>query len=288
MNKLSVFGGTGFVGGEFSKYTRSIVVPRSQEKSPTNEIVYFISTIHNYNVFDDPFLDINTNLIKLIRVLDANKEKFGSDFTFNFCSSWFVYGETPDDLAREDSPCYPKGFYSITKRTAEQLIVSYCETFGISYRIFRLPNVLGVGDKKVSAKKNALQFLIKEMLLDHPIKLYYGGQFYRDYMDVRDIVDAMNLFINIGPKNEIVNICGTSSSQVFEDVFTFCYSLAGSRSIVETVDEVSFHGKVQVKSIKMDWDKIYSLIGWMPQINIYTRTLPEIVDEYKHELHLSR
>ena len=39
---------------------------------------------------------------------------------------------------QENALCDPKGFYSITKRTAEQLLISYCETFNIKYRIVRI------------------------------------------------------------------------------------------------------------------------------------------------------
>ena len=43
MSKLSVYGGTGFVGGNFSRMypDETIVIPREQREPETNEILYF-------------------------------------------------------------------------------------------------------------------------------------------------------------------------------------------------------------------------------------------------------
>jgi nucleoside-diphosphate-sugar epimerase len=152
MEKLSIFGGTGFVGSKFVERRGGNIIPREANTPLTNDVVYFISTTHNYNVFTDVHLDINTNLNKLMDVLPNVKG------TFNFISSWFVYGNGYDaqtKAATETSPCNPKGFYSITKKAAEDLIVSYCEVNNINYRIIRLCNVIG-GDQSAGAKKLSL------------------------------------------------------------------------------------------------------------------------------------
>ena len=141
---ISVFGSSGFIGNKFCEKfdchrigRNDIVIPEG-----TTKIVYFISTDDNYNIFSNPFLDIETNLIHLIKVLEECK---GKDIEFIFISSWFVYGDT-ELPANENSCCNPRGFYSITKRTAEQLLESYCKTFGLKYKIIRLANVIGKDD----------------------------------------------------------------------------------------------------------------------------------------------
>ena len=52
MTKLSVYGGTGFVGGNFTRMypNDTIVIPREQREPESDEILYFISTVDNYNV----------------------------------------------------------------------------------------------------------------------------------------------------------------------------------------------------------------------------------------------
>lgn len=289
MKYFSVFGGTGFVGSEFVRLAREddsyvYVIPKKSKAPASSDILYLISTVDNYNVHSNPLLDVKTNLVWLLEVLKETKKRYENDFVFNFVSSWFVYGET-EQPAKEISPCNPKGFYSITKRAAEQLLISYCETFDIPYRIFRLPNVLGLGDTKVSAKKNALQFLIKEMIAGNPIKLYYGGNFYRDYMDVRDVADALLFLMSGSEVNQVYNICDEQSSRLFANVFNYCYLTTGSKSKVTNVDEVEFHKAVQVKSMQMDHSKLTSL-GWTRQYDLYADTLAGIIKGY-NEIHTS-
>ena len=161
MSKLSVYGGTGFVGGNFSRMypDETIVIPREQREPESDEILYLISTVDNYNVHTNITLDVETNLKILCETLDKCRDL---DVTFNFISSWFVYGDIPLP-AREDSHCKPTGFYSITKRAAEDLVMSFCRTYDKKYRILRLANVMGAGDGKTSAKKNALAFMVDKM-----------------------------------------------------------------------------------------------------------------------------
>ena len=191
MSKLSVYGGTGFVGGNFSRMypDDTIVIPRDQREPESDEILYLISTVDNYNVHTNITLDVETNLKVLCETLDKCRDL---DVTFNFISSWFVYGDIPLP-AREDSHCKPTGFYSITKRAAEDLVMSFCRTYDKKYRILRLANVMGAGDGKTSAKKNALAFMVDKMKKDEEIFLYDNGTPTRDMMHVKDTCRAIQV-----------------------------------------------------------------------------------------------
>jgi adenine-specific DNA methylase len=65
--KLQVFGGLGFVGSNFVKqYPDVIVNDRNDYTVKSKNILYLISTISNYNMLTDPYVDINTNLTTLM------------------------------------------------------------------------------------------------------------------------------------------------------------------------------------------------------------------------------
>jgi NAD dependent epimerase/dehydratase family enzyme len=51
-NKFSIFGGTGFIGSKFCElYSDQIIkIDRNDYKPQSNNILYFISTVDNYNV----------------------------------------------------------------------------------------------------------------------------------------------------------------------------------------------------------------------------------------------
>ena len=71
--KISVYGGFGFVLGEFcTRYKDEVIrIAKVDNEPQSNIILYGISTTDNYNVFDSTTLDIETNLIKLMEVFDA-------------------------------------------------------------------------------------------------------------------------------------------------------------------------------------------------------------------------
>jgi nucleoside-diphosphate-sugar epimerase len=255
--------GRGFVGGRYAELTPNVIVnERNDYNVKTNNIVYFISTIDNYNIHTDPYLDVETNLTTLIKTLESCK---GKNVTFNFISSWFVYGDVPLP-AKEDAHCDPKGFYSITKRAAEQLLISYCETFDLKYRILRLSNVLGKNDMKVSKKKNALQYMINEVKNGRDINLYDNGDVYRDYTHVDDVVHAINLVIQKGKINEIYNI-GNGEKVYLGDTLREVKRLTNSTSELIPVQAALFHTKVQTKNMVLDVTKLKAL-GYTPKYNV--------------------
>ena len=267
MINVSVFGSTGFIGSNFTKANLDSVdqVSRENPEPKFDQILYAIGTTDNYNIFDNPKLDIETNLIKLVADLELLRNKFGS-FTFNYLSSWFVYGDTtPLPFAKENT-CNPKGFYSISKFAAEKFLISYCETYKVNYRILRLSNIYGLGDKGVSAKKNALQFLVDKIKKNEKIDLYEGGNFVRDYLDVRDATTAITLIINSGELNTIYNV-GSGKPTRFIDLMSKAKTAFHSSSEFVSIPTPEFHKLVQVKNAYLDISDLLSL-GFFPKYDI--------------------
>ena len=281
---VNVFGGYGFVGSEYCNVAKGWIKNyRDNYQVRSADCVYFISTVDNYNVHVDSLLDIDTNLVVLMKVLDEYRKyitETGEKGTFNFVSSWFVYGKDSGfgEGSRgipETESCDPKGFYSITKRCAEQLLMSYCETFDLNYRILRLANVLGKEDKKVSAKKNALQYLLGELKANRPVDLYDSGYFYRDYIDVRDCARAIDLCVRTGEQNSIYNI-GNGTGIIFRDIIRYARDSMDSGSEIRTIEQKEFHKKVQSsRSFFMDNTKLREL-GYRPEYSIQ-QTVDDII-----------
>ena len=255
MIKTSVFGATGFIGNRYCQMypDETIGIHKDIICPETDHILYLISTTHNYHIYDDPFLDINTNLSSLMSVLNCMQEIrrfYKHNYIFNFVSSWFVYGQTNDLPAKENSYCNPKGFYSITKRCAEQLLISYCETFDIPYRIFRLANVYGIGDKP-TAKKNALQYLIGKLAKNEDVDLYNGGNVIRDYIHVDDVCRALHTLMDSAPLDYIINV-GSGKPYKIGNLIRYAKDRLGSISKIGSIDLSEFHKTIQVKDMYLD------------------------------------
>lgn len=282
---ISVFGGYGFVLGEFcTQYKDKVIrIPKSDIEPQSHKVLYGISTVDNYNIFDSPTLDIETNLTLFMEVLDSCYKKFGDKLEFNLISTWFVYGNQVSSSAHplhEVYPGNPNGFYSITALAREKLLISYCQTFKIKYRILRLANVLGAKDRKVSAKKNALQFLLDKIVQGEDVELYDNGDFYRDYIDVRDCAKAIWSVIESGRVNEIYNISNGHSYR-FRSLIEYAIQYSGSKSnIWSNLHKPEFHTIVQSKDVFLSNKKLEEL-GYKPEFSIW-HTLEKIIDDYSN------
>ncbi len=262
---ISVFGATGFVGSAFVKKSKhaTVSVARDTRVSPTDNILYLISTVDNYNVFTDLHKDINTNLNVLMETLSHCKRE---NLVFNFVSSWFVYGFHDSLPVPETAVCDPKGFYSITKRTAEQLLISWCTTFGVNYRVLRLSNIYGVGDNKASKKKNAIQFMVGELKHHKPISLYENGMSYRDLLHIDDTVRAIDAVLDKGGLNTVYNI-GSGKPTLLRDVIDLAVYLSESKSEITPIPTPEFHQQVQAKDFWLDSSKLQNL-GFQPEVSL--------------------
>ncbi len=280
-NKISIFGSSGFIGNRFCElYPNDVIkISRNDYFPQSSNILYLTSTIDNYNVHTNLHIDIDTNLTVLMNVLDnIKKSNFSEPPVITFISSWFVYGQNNEIPFREDySHCNPTGFYSITKRCAEQMLICWCNTFGYKYRIFRLANVIGEGDNKISKKKNALQYMVKEIVNGRDVDLYYGGEVLRDYIYVDDVCTAMKLCMDKAPTNQIYNI-GSGIPLRFLDIINKAIDMADSPSKINHIEPTNFHNIVQVRHSYLDTTKIKNL-GFKPQYDIDI-TLKRLIEHY--------
>ena len=253
---ISVYGASGFVGSRFCNLYPNFVLrqEREERKPRTENILYLISTVDNYNVHSNITLDVETNLKVLCEVLDFCRD---SNLTFNFISSWFVYGKTQLP-AKEEYTCSPTGFYSITKKAAEDLLISFCKTYNVKYRIIRLCNVLGVGDGKASSKKNALSYMVGLLKNNEDVYLYDDGTPIRDVMHVDDVCRAIKLICDNGNINEIYNV-GSGQPTTIGDIINRAKEYLNSSSQVKYKEAPEFHKLVQTKDFWFDTTKLKNL-----------------------------
>lgn len=282
---LTILGGKGFVGSAYTNayYHHAVgniahINDRLDYEVYSPDVLYFISTVHNYSVFDNPHLDIDTNLSLLVKVLENWKRyqtQSGTKGVFNFVSSWSVYGNQVPPVA-ETAPCDPRGWYIITKRCAEQLLVSYCETFGLNYRTLRFANIVGPGDSKVSLKKNVLQYNINLLAQNKDVELFGDGLFYRDFMHVEDCARAIETVISKGGVNEIFNI-GNGKTWTYAHILEYVHDRLQSTGEIIYKEPTAFQKSVPVKDFYMDVTKLRSL-GFVPKytgIALYDSLLPK-------------
>jgi nucleoside-diphosphate-sugar epimerase len=139
-----------------------------------------------------------------------------------------------------------------------------------------MSNVIGINDQKVSKKKNALQYMIQQLVHGEEVSLYEGA-ILRDLIDVRDAADAIYHVLTNGNLNEIYNI-GNGSGYSFEKIVYEVQEYLGTGSI-KRIPIPEFHKLVQAKDFYLDVSKLHSL-GFESQFSVESAVF-EIADYYK-------
>lgn len=252
---FSVYGATGIIGTYFTGLYDSIAIPRDDLKPVTREVLYLISTTSNF--YTHPWVHSDTNLTALLKRLEACYEDGVK--TFNFVSSWFVYGDT-DFPMREGDCCYPTGLYPITKYCAEQVVIDYCSRHGMNWRILRLGNVYGGPDQSIGSR-NVLRYLIDSLREGKDVNTIAGLT--RDYIHIYDACRAIDLVCSKGNVNEIYNI-GSGRSVAVSDAVEMCRKYLESSSNCSTFQPTSAESRVKMA---LDCGKIFAL-GFVPLISL--------------------
>lgn len=243
-------------------------------------IYHLASTVDNYNVLTDPYIDMNTNIRGTIHLLELCKE-LPKKPKFVFSSTFFVYGnqyEKQHKPITEESPTDPLALYPATKLCAEHVIKLYGKLYSIPYLICRFTNVYGEHESFANKKKGALNYLIMQAIRGETLPIYKGGNFYRDYVHVSDVVEAL-LFLD--RKNSINDtyLIGYGEPVLFKKMIDYLINITGSLSSIQQIDPPDFHRIVGINNFVADISKIKSL-GWTPAVD-YKTGIQRIVDYYK-------
>lgn len=280
IDKVSIFG-VGFAGGCFAELypQETVKIDSGWHKCYTRNILYTRSTTDNFwPLKGDSHKDINVNLIGLMYVLDNIKNsELRKVTTINFLSSYFVYGPQKELPVKEDAICNPSGFYGVSKRCAEQLLIEYCETFNIKWRILRLTNLYGLNDK-CSSHRNILQHLVKEIAFSRSINVF-NTNIYRDYMWLDDACKAIKLIIDNGNTNEIFNV-GTGRPYLFSYLLHVAKKYSNYKLEFNYTKEDGLRKRIQIGDFYLDITKLRNL-GWQ-QTKDVTDFIYEYVDYLKN------
>jgi len=137
---------------------------------------------------EDPFLTDDINVGGTLNMLWAGKEAGIKKLVF--ASSTSVYGDNPELPKREDMSGVPLSPYALSKWIGEK----YCQSFSLIYGIptvgLRYFNVYGPRQDPKSQYAAAVPIFITRMLAGQRPVIYGDGEQTRDFVFVRDVVEA--------------------------------------------------------------------------------------------------
>ena len=244
------------------------------------DVIYHCAgTVHNYHVQLHPHFDTRVNIDGMVRLLEACKNLPQKPKVI-FLSTFFVYGneyERTKVPINENSPTDPRGLYPATKLCAESVLKLYSRLYAIPYVIARLTNVYGESERGDNSKKGALNYLIMKAVRGETIELYEGGEFYRDYIHVDDVVSALRFLEERGQNDTF--LVGYGTPVKFRDMMEHILTLTGNKSQLVAIDPPFFHTVVGIKNFIADTKKINSL-GWASSIT-WKDGLSRVVTAYQ-------
>ena len=162
------------------------------------DIVYHFAAMTDIDIVNDnPAQAMEVNIAGTSNVLEACVQEKIERFIFS--SSVYVYSEFG-------------GVYKSTKQACELLIEDYNEMHDLGYTILQLGSVYGPGAKQI----NLISRLINEALSLKEIHHYGTGEEVRQYIYVKDVVQAAATSIDNNYKNKKIILLGNERITISE------------------------------------------------------------------------
>lgn len=190
--------------------------------------------------------------------------KSGFSGRFLFVGSGDQYGriEETDLPIRETQPFRPRNPYAASKAAAELLCYQYRETHGMNVIVARSFNHTGPGQSPQFVMSDfARQVAEIEAGLREPVLAVGNLDVTRDFLDVRDVVEAYAVLLERGRVGEAYNVCSGREVRLMDLV----QRLVGfsSRSIEIRVDPARVR-PVDTPRMCGSHDKLTRDTGWRP------------------------
>lgn len=260
--KALVTGGAGFIGSNLvwalveKGYSVTVVDDLSMgklENLPKNEKVTFIE----HDVCDAEFmhqlLDENFDFIYFLAAIASVADSVANPYSthkinqeavvdtleylrlknlkpkrFLFTSSAAVYGNYPELPKKEDGRVQPLTPYAVDKYAAERFTLDYGDLYGLSTVAIRFFNVFGPRQNPDSPYSGVLSIVTKCLLEDKEFTLFGDGQQTRDFVYVKDIVNAL-IFISENPASHGVYNIGYGQQNSLLSVIRRYEEIAGKQ-----------------------------------------------------------
>ncbi len=150
-------------------------------------VFHLAASVGNKRSIDRPLVDAEVNLLGTIRILEA--ARLGGVRKLVASSSAGIFGELKTLPIREDHPVEPDTPYGASKLAAEKVCLAYGRLYGLEVVCLRYFNVYGP-NQRFDAYGNVIPIFVFRMLRGEPLTVYGDGEQTRDFVNVRDVVQA--------------------------------------------------------------------------------------------------
>jgi len=285
---LLVTGLTGFVGGYLRKAADCVGLPADLDLRDPEGLKQAVAAIRPEMVihlaaqsfvpraFEDPVETFDVNFYGTFNLLQALKNA-GFRGRMLFVGSGDMYGLV-DEAAlpvAETHPLRPRNPYAVSKVAAEALCYQWSQTEDFEIVMARPFNHIGPGQSpRFAIADFAAQIAEIAQGRREPVLQVGDIDVTRDFLDVRDVVNAYLALLEMGANGEVYNVCSGHERSVRALIEQLAH-LAGIEDLRIAQDARRFRPAEQ-RRVRGDATKLRTHTGWEPRIAL-AQSLSELL-----------
>lgn len=243
-------------------------VEQKLENKDFNYIIHCASPASPEYFDANPVGTILANTIGTNNLLDLTKNK---DTQFIFLSSMEIYGNLTDDINNVKEEQFgaidslsPRSCYHLSKKTAENLCISYNKQYGTDCKIVRAAHTYGPG-MDINSERVQCDF-IKKFINNEDIILKSDGTMLRTYTYISDVISGI-FYIALNSTEITYNVVNNDSIISIRQLAETIISTDNTKKSKLKFELEKNSGWAKEKSKILNCDKLKDL-GWKPKINI--------------------
>lgn len=254
-----------------------------------NWIIHLAAESHVDRSIRDPGPFLQSNTVGTFNLLEAARAHFDkltgsvrSAFRLLHVSTDEVYGSLANDgVFGEASPYAPNSPYAASKAASDHLARAWCATYGLPVIIAHASNNFG----PFQNSEKLIPTVIQSALSGSDIPIYGKGRNTRDWIYVKDCVDALRLLVAHGRPGESYNVGASNERTNIELTKQICELLddlaprADGRSYAEQIKFVVDRPGHDFR-YAIDASKIKGEFGWSPKYD-FDAALRQTVQWYR-------
>ena len=172
-------------------------------------VFHLAASVGRQRSIDNSRLDSEINLIGTIELLNYIKRNNINKIIYS--SSAAIYGELKTEIVDETHELNPDSPYGVSKLAAEKMIFAYSNLFKIKAVALRYFNIYGM-NQRFDYYGNVIPIFTHLINQGKPVNVYGDGNQTRDFLNVKDVVNAnyiaaiseeINGFYNLGSGSSI-------------------------------------------------------------------------------------
>lgn len=225
-------------------------------------IFHFISTTQPNAANNDPLNDLITNVLPTVKLLEDIKRSPKVKKIIFLSSGGTVYGIPESIPIKESHFLNPIGAYGVHKVTIEKYLHFYFHNYDVDYSVLRLSNPYGIGQ---TGKNNqgVIPIFANKILNQQPIDIWGDGKIVRDFIYIKDVINAIYKVMTSCSENKVYNI-GSGKGLSLLNVIETLSQITGLPYTVNFLEKRSFDVPENVLDItlaskNLSWNPSYSL-----------------------------